>query len=736
MFKNRRIAVTVSIFAVGVVFGIVLRSYDTLYFRAAFAAIAAVSAVFCLFSARSERSDLIKRISAAAFAVAAFSFGVLRVSFDNSVSKSFIRFSGKSDSAEFIVTDVSSSAIDVRVKSSGLALGEGETVRLYLDEIPNDIVVGDRVVADVKYRYNDKIYLRSSGISLTASGKCTEIIPGDSLLCRLRRSVSESSREMYEDFEYAPAIAESVVIGDRSEMDSYIMSVYNNAGISHVLAISGLHLSVIAMSVYGFLLSLSVDRRVCAVFGFLSVLVYTVLVGFSAGTIRAAVMISLLLLSRVFIRRSDSFTSLFLALALLLIINPYSLASAGLQLSFLCSIGIMLAEPYISFLNMFFIKRRHSSRGLASAFYKLTPALITPAIVTLSASVFSFPVLFLSFDTVSYLSPLTNILAVPLFTLGLKFALAAALIYTISPALGCIIAKPAGYLFDFVTDTAERLYQYNIGSVSMHSPFMFVPAILSVSVIAVLLFCSKRKKKNAVVLTVLFCISLPVCGLYNSFRLSDKAIIEYGTTNSEYVCFYSQNKSIYIDLGGYSADTGAVFENGCSSLDEYIVVSYDDFTLRRFKYAGSAMKISRVYLPNPSTVEETVIYSEIKELCNRRKCDIIDYRNEIRTAAGDSTVKLAGLNGDPSRETLISINVSGKNVSLFGNGFARAVSSDIAVMFDTYNGEYLKLVADRIYAPAKIVGQSSNVLRHCSTFSDRLRIEFDISESEYSIYEP
>lgn len=736
MFKKRRIAVIVSIFAVGVIFGIILKNHDTVYFRAAFSAIAAASSVFCLFFARSGRSEVIKRISAAAFAVAAFSLGVLRVSLANSYSESFIRFSGKSDSAEFVVTEVASSSIDARVKYGELDIGEGETVRLYLDEIPKGIVVGDRIRADVRYSYSDNVYLRSYGISLTASGKCTETIAVDSMFCKLRRNVSESNRVMYSDFEYASAISESAVIGDRSEMDSYVFSVYNNAGISHVLAISGLHLSIIAMGVYGFLLALSVDRRVCAAFGIITAVGYTVLVGFTAGAVRSAVMISILLMSRIFMRRSDGFTSLFLSLALLLILNPYSLASVGLQLSFLSSIGIMLSERYIAVVNSFFIGRKHRSRGLALAFYKTAPALISPAIMSFAASVFSFPVLFFSFDTVSYISPLTNILAVPLFTLALKFALAASLVYPISPAIGGIIAKPAGYLFDFITNAAARLYQSDIGSISMHAPFMFIPAMLSVAVIVTLLFNSKRKKSRVAVLTLLFCVSLLSCGAYNSIRLSDKVIVEYGNTNSEYVYVYSQEKSIYIDLSGYSSDTVSVFENGCSALDEYVVISYDDHTVRRFEQAGSAMKISHVYLPEPSTAEETVCYSEIKELCKRRKCVIIDYNDEIRTVAGDSVITLSGRDGDPAFETLIYVNARGKRICLFGNGFGRAVSSDIAIMFDAYNGNYISLISDRLYAQDKIIGQSSEAGTRCSPFCDRLRIEFDISESECSIYEP
>lgn len=736
MFKNRRIAALVSIFAVGVVFGILLRGSDTLYFRAVFVALAAVSGVICLFSARFERSERIKRISAAAFAVAAFSLGVLRVSVHNASSESDIRFSGKSDTAEFIVSEVASSYVDARVNSSELGIDKGESVRLYLESMPENIVAGDKITANAVYRYNDSIYLRASGISLTATCESLEIVSGESLLCKVRRNVSESSSSMYSEFKYADQISKSVIVGDRSDMDSYVFSLYNNAGISHVLAISGLHLSIIAMGVYNFLISLSVKRKICAVFGFMTAVVYTVLVGFSAGAVRAAVMLSVLLLSRMFMRRSDSFTSLFLALALLLLFNPYSMVSVGLQLSFLCSLGIMLAEPHITAINSFFAERKHRSHGLATMFYKLVPALISPAIVSFSASVFSFPVLFLSFDSVSYISPLINIVAVPLFTLGLKFALVAAIFYPLLPSVANIIAMPAGYLFDFVTDASERLYQSNIGSISMNAPLMFIPAALSVAVIAVLLFCSKRKKKAVLISASVFCVSLIACSALNAINLADKAVVEYGKASAEYVYVYSEDTDVYIDLGGYSANTRAVFENGRTALNDYIIVSLDSYALKRFENASGDVKISCVYVPEPKNAEETFTYQTIKELCNRRKCDIINYYDSVSAFAGGVKVALSGRNGDPANETYITIDVLGKSISLTGNGYSRAISSDIAVLFDAYNGNYIELKAESIYANEEIVAMTAESQRRLKPFDKRLRIEFDVSESDFEIYEP
>ena len=84
---------------------------------------------------------------------------------------------------------------------------------------------------------------------------------GSGFFYNIRKSVFENSDGLYGKFEDASSIAKAVTIGDRTELDSYTYSIYKTAGLSHVLAISGLHISLISMSLFALLNALSLGRK-------------------------------------------------------------------------------------------------------------------------------------------------------------------------------------------------------------------------------------------------------------------------------------------------------------------------------------------------------------------------------------------------------------------------------------------------------------------------------------------
>lgn len=736
MYRKRLLATVISVFAVGVIFGIFMNDYDTFSFRALFTGLAALSCISFLFARHTKSGDMSERVSAAALAVAAFSFGVLRVALFNASIAENVTYDGVYDTALFEVDEINQYYYDVSIVQSESGVFEGANIRFYPEEM-KEVIIGDILSAEVRYKTHNNSNLYANEIILTASGSVVDVKKGNGVVYSIRESVYVNSYVLYEDFDNAGAISRAVTTGDRSGLDSYMFSVYKAGGVSHVLAISGLHISLIAMSLNSFLSIITVNRKAAAVISIIVTIAYTALVGFTAGAVRSAVMIIILLLLRMFLRRSDSITSLFIALLLLLLINPYSIYSAGLQLSFLCSLGIVLVEPMLENINGYFGDKRLSSGGLKRLFYKAVPAVISPIIISFVSSVFSFPVLCTRFDTVTYISPLINIIVVPLFSYAVGFASIAYLIAPLSSVIGSVIAFPAGILFDFVTDLNVFLYDSNMGIMSVHSPLMIIPVIFSFLMIASLVFLSAKRMHIFAASAIMFCITLTISYFLNEVTISNNIVVEYANASAsgEYVYLQSPDSNVYFDLNGYTSYPEVIYENGHTSLEYYIVSEYDSYTFKRFDYFSGNMSVNTLNMPKPKNVYENSIYLQIKELANERNCDIIEFDKIYTAGISENTALYLFSKGSLSNGPLVCVDHNGKSIRFVGKGFERAVNCDVAVLTAGYTGDYGMIFADDKYASDEYITNTDGASARFTSYNYRLKFEADIRESEFDIYE-
>ena len=288
------------------------------------------------------------------------------------------------------------------------------------------------------------------------------------------------------------------------------------------------------------------------------------------------------LLSSSFRGKADGMTYLLLALMGLLMTNPYSILSKGLQLSFLSTLGILMSENFINKLEGWRYRKSLTCKGFSMCCVMFVYYTLPPILVTFSAVIFSFPVLCFGFDSISYISPLMNFVSVSIYSFAIELTFAAFLIAPISITVASIIAYPAGFIFDFVTNIARWFYDIDIGITSVHQPYMIISIILSILMVFSLLFLVRYRLKAFVTLAILFCISIFGCILYNNTIVSQKIIAEYNASSPEYVYFQNKGESVYFDIGGYISSSESVYQNGKTSLDRYVVLDYDGNTYSRF----------------------------------------------------------------------------------------------------------------------------------------------------------
>jgi len=237
------------------------------------------------------------------------------------------------------------------------------------------------------------------------------------------------------------ALLKAMVLGDRSGLTPETTQAFLDSGTYHILAISGLNVSLLAGALFGLLRLLRASPRLAALLSALVVTGYAGLAGASASVVRAAVMADAFLLAVVLDRRADLLNSLALSALALLWWNPLYLADVGFQLTFLATLGIVLVVP-------------RCDRALGRLPRALRWPLASVA-MTLAASLMTLPVLAQAFNRVAPAGILANLPIVPLSGLITGCGLAASAALALRPEGAPWLNQACGWLVEALVVAAR-----------------------------------------------------------------------------------------------------------------------------------------------------------------------------------------------------------------------------------------------------------------------------------------
>ena len=249
------------------------------------------------------------------------------------------------------------------------------------------------------------------------------------------RAYLKSYLHSYADEETA-AFYCGILLGDKSELSKNTRRLFECAGISHILAISALHISLIAMTWYKLLRRCGIHFIIACPCAGVLVFLYGTLTGWSFSAVRAAIMLGLVFLGELLGRKVDLLTSASIALLAMSITNPYLLLDSGVCLGFFAVVGIAIGQVYNrAFMKYYKQKYRGGPQNSCGnsiikslrqgLFLKFIQALITGTFLF----IFTAPIVARVYYSVSTYSILINLFVVPFMTiivilglLGLLFA--------------------------------------------------------------------------------------------------------------------------------------------------------------------------------------------------------------------------------------------------------------------------------------------------------------------------
>ena len=386
---------------------------------------------------------------------------------------------------------------------------------------------------------------------------------------RTARAMAERIDEIFSQ-DSAPFLT-AILTGDRSGIPQKAGDDLSEVGLYHLLAISGMHCAYLMELLY--LVLGRHRRRLTAFLGLPLLLFYALLSGASPSVLRACVMLSFLLFAPLFGRERDSLTAIFAALLLILLANPFAAASVSLQLSFAAIGGILWVTPKLS-------DWLGKGRDLGAAGRFVTGSVS----VSLGAMVFTTPLCAVYFNSLTLISPVSNLLC--LWCVGLIFCgglLAVALSFLWLP-LGPVLAFVPGLLVRYLLWMAGLLAKIPYHALYFSNPYLKYWLGLLYLLFGIAWLSREKGKRKWLLSAGLSAACLLYAVYLGSLRYA------YGSLNAE-VLDVGQGQSVILssqgdfaltdcgslnrwkDAGGIAAE--ALQSAGCRQLRYLLLTHYD-----------------------------------------------------------------------------------------------------------------------------------------------------------------
>lgn len=236
------------------------------------------------------------------------------------------------------------------------------------------------------YLYNKKIYW------LLSAEKIELLNHNISIFYKIKNVFIEKVNSYKNTSSYMYAF----ILGDNSSIDSEVYANFRNNGVTHLFAVSGMHIGFFVMAIATLLKKIKVKESIVEIITVLFLIFYMFLVGFSASVVRASLFYILLLLNKKLPIHFKSVVLLYYLLEILLIINPFYIYDIGFIYSFLTSFGLILFSKKIT--GNYFVKLFKTS---------------------FIAFLFSLPVTLYHFYEFNLMTVLNNLIIVPLVSVVL-----------------------------------------------------------------------------------------------------------------------------------------------------------------------------------------------------------------------------------------------------------------------------------------------------------------------------
>ena len=533
--------------------------------------------------------------------------------------------------------------------------------------------------------FNYKNYLKTQKIYGTIFAENTKFIKNNvsfnTIIMNLKLNFLNKINILYDD-KYSEFL-NSILFGKTDELDENIKESFKNSNLSHVLAISGLHISYVVIGIEKVLIRIFNNKKKRNIIIIFFLILFSLLTGFSPSCIRSSVMYIFLILSKISERKNNFYVTIIISFLILILINPFYIYSVGMWLSYLGTLGIIL---FYNFLYKIFILK----------FKKLKKynKILSPIFVTLSAQIFVYPVMIYYFNIISTNFLISNFLISflvgPILILGYLSIL---LSYIPNPFINIIVIVEEKIIFCIlkITELCAKIPYSNIYTITpnliyiilyyltiffliyifKNKKIIFLKTIMSLKFFKIQIYSLKtiminiifRKKKIFIIL----CIIIIIFSILEKRNLNIY-FLDVGQGDCTYIKT-PDGKNIIIDAGEGNSDKydygknvvlPYLLDRKVKKLD-YIIISHcDSDHIGGIFSLIDNLKVEKIIIGIQGEISKQFI--ELIDISNKKNIDIILVKaGDILEIEENLQIKILW----PDNENIITENVLNNNSLVF-----------------------------------------------------------------------
>lgn len=488
---------------------------------------------------------------------------------------------------------------------------------------------------------NEALSARGAFLTAFVSG-AIDITDSEGQLRFLPLRISEAIAEMVYRL-YPDDIAhfmQALLVGKRDNLfaDTALNASLSASGIVHIVSISGMHVSFLM----GFLALMVKNNRLFPIIGIPVLFLFMAMTGFTPSVTRAGIMQIFLICAPIFRRERDSITSLSAALIVLMFLNPYSIASIGLQLSFTATVGIIVITPRINsgVSDLLRTNKINKNKYIKAIITFITSSLAT----TIGALILTVPLTAIHFGYVSLIAPLSNLLTIFAVSLAFPLGLISALLAFLFYPLGEVAAFPVALASRYIITIARTLSNIPYAIIySSNSLLMFWLAYIYILFISMPLLKARLRQyiyPVCLAAAMLFIVIL-LSPLISESESKTMTVLDVGQGLG--IVFTSGEHTAVVDCGSISGqNAGAItheylVSKGRTVVDLLILTHFHADHINGVEFLLSRINVKALAIPDP---EGSFVAEDIIELARRRGADIIYVTQTLFVSLGEMSFVL------------------------------------------------------------------------------------------------
>lgn len=512
-------------------------------------------------------------------------------------------------------------------------------------------------------------------------------------------------------------IIKGILLGDTSNIEEQIKDNFRIASMSHILAISGMHISYIIIGITK-VLKRKIGKRNTKIMVIAILITYMFITGCSASVIRATIMGIILIISGLVYRKNDIWTSMSISLFIILIYNPYLIIDIGLQLSYLGTIGIIIFNSMIfKMLDNIKIKKKRYKKEESKVLKKIKEILS----IGISAQIIILPVMLYHFNIYGPYFIISNflisIIIGPIIILGFIFCMVSLVSITganilkifldIGIQILILISKISNLPFSKIyipTPSIINICTYLIALiVTKYLYFIYHTKTMTTTqrrvrnLIALLKYkIYLKKRKYFKILIIFICVIL----CFNSNLIPRKLkiyFIDVGQGDSTFIVT-PRNKTILIDGGGSELgkfDVGKnilipyILDRGYNKIDYIFVSHFDSDHVGGILSIMQELEIKNAIISEQG--EDSENYKKFLELVNEKNIKLIIVKKGDKIKIEDKVFfKILWPQNEKINENILNNNSI--VMKLVYNNFSMLFTGDIEAVAER---EILKVVDNK-----------------------------------------